>query len=96
MPVLENLYKNNQNKLVVIGVSYDNLSANEIEEVRQKYQLTYPMVPNLASKKFSSLEFRVLPLTLIINPEGKWVKTLKGPQTETQLATAMGINPRNG
>lgn len=91
MPALEQLYVNNKNKLVVIGVSYDNLSNQEMNAVSKKYKLTYPLTASFPLAKIGVEKTSVLPITFIINPEGKLVKTLKGPQTEEEFAAAVGI-----
>jgi len=88
MPALNDLYRHNKNKLVVLGVSYDNLTNKEINTVAKKLSIQYPLLSTFPMDKFGVTRVAVLPVTFIINPDGKLVKTLKGPQTEDTLTQA--------
>lgn len=90
MPALNDLYRNNKSKLVVLGVSYDTLTNTEINTVVKKYAIQYPMLSTFPIDKLGVTHLSVLPLTFIINPAGKLIKTLKGPQTEAQFRKAIG------
>ncbi len=90
MPALNDLYKNNKDKIVVLGVSYDKLSNKEIKAVAKKLSIQYPMLSTFPINKFGVKHLSVLPVTFIINPKGQLVKTLKGPQTEAQFKQAIG------
>jgi peroxiredoxin len=91
MPALERLHNQYKNKIIVLGVSFDKLDNNAINQIAKKNSLTYPMLSVFPMQKFGIDNIDILPVTFIINPQGKLVKTLKGPQTETQFAQALGI-----
>ena len=91
MPALNDLYRNNKNRLVVLGVSYDKLTNEEINDVVKTRSIQYPMLSKFPMDKFGVARVSILPITFIINPEGKLVKTLKGPQTEAQFRQAIGL-----
>jgi len=90
IPALNDLYRKNKSKLVVLGVSYDKLTNTEINDVVKKLSIQYPMLSSFPIDKLGITQLSVLPITFIINPEGKLTKTLKGPQTETQFRKAIG------
>lgn len=92
MPALNDLYRKHTNQLIVLGVSYDKLTNKEINAVVNKLSIQYPMLSTFPIDKFGIKHLAVLPVTFIINPEGKLVKTLKGPQTETQFRQAIGVS----
>ena len=91
IPALSQLYRDHSNKVLVLGVSYDQLSNSEIEKVSKKFSVSFPMLSAFPIHKLGVKDVKVLPITFIINPEGKWVKTLKGPQTKQQFAQAVDI-----
>jgi peroxiredoxin len=85
MPALNALYQGNRDSVVVLGVSYDKLSAKKINQVAKKQAIQYPMLATFPLDKMGIHHVNVLPMTFIINPKGQLIKTLKGPQTERQL-----------
>jgi peroxiredoxin len=89
MPALNALYQGNRDNMVVLGVSYDKLSSEEINQVAKKQAIQYPMLATFPLDKMGIPHLNVLPITFIINPKGRLVKTLKGPQTERQLKHAI-------
>lgn len=91
LPELNALYLIYKSRLMVFGVNYDALSNNEIETFVKKLGITFPMMRTFPMDKFGVQEISVLPVTFLISPEGKLVKTLKGPQTMNSLEKAMGI-----
>lgn len=92
MPTLNSLYQDNRKKLVVLGVSFDKLSQDEIKKVTEKLEIQYPMLSSFPIQKFGIQRLDVLPITFILNPEGKLVKTLRGPQTEAQFRNAVDLS----
>ena len=89
IPALNNLYQQNKNKVVVLGVSYDKLSHTEINKVVTQFSIRYPMLSTFPIQKIGVKNVSVLPTTFIITPQGQLAKTLKGPQTKKQFAKAI-------
>ncbi len=85
MPMLNALYLHHRNKIMVLGVSYDHLSNQEIQSIAKRYRIKFPLMSNFPMKKLGTNDIPVLPTSFIINPSGKTVQTLKGPQTEQSL-----------
>jgi thiol-disulfide isomerase/thioredoxin len=94
IPGLNRLYQKNKIALVVLGVSYDNLSNQKINMTIKKYAIHYPMLSTLKLAQYGIHKISTLPTTFIINPGGKLTKTLKGPHTTAQFAKAIGITHR--
>lgn len=92
MPALNKLYDQNKNNVVVLGVSFDGLTNEEINSAATQHKIDYPMLSSFPIASIGVKNVSVLPTTYIINPQGKLVKTLKGPQTEQQFAAAIGIS----
>ena len=87
LPELNAYYQNGEARL--LGVSYDNLSAEALKAMIERQQIRFPVV---ASEDVSNLPVpmpSVLPTTYIISPDGKLVKTLHGEQTEQGLTTLL-------
>lgn len=96
MPALNKLQEEHPEKVVIIGVSFDKLTNPEINAILDKYKLNYSMVSKFPlQEKFNIKSLSVLPISFIINPDGKLVKTLQGPQSEEQFISAIGIPFRN-
>lgn len=82
----------------VLGVNYDGASGAELQQQIAALGIAFPVVLEEPS---SALQFslpRVLPSTLIFNPEGELVHTLLGPQTleSLELATEQTAPPPAG
>ena len=91
IPVLNDLYQKNKDKLVVLGVSYDKLTNDEINAVVKDQSIQYPMLSAFPLRNLGISHLSVLPVTFIINPKGELIRMLKGPQTEAQLKRAVEL-----
>ncbi len=94
MPALNQIYKTHRKQVVVIGASYDNLTKYEMKDIAAKLSIHYPLVADLSLQEYGIKKISVLPITYIINPKGKLVKILRGPQTVKQFAQAIGVNEK--
>ena len=91
IPAFNALFQGNHEQVMVLGVSYDKLSAKKINQVAQQQSIQYPMLATFPLKKMGIPHLNVLPITFVVNPKGQLVKTLPGPQSEAQLKKAMTI-----
>ena len=76
---------NNAPDITVFGVNYDDQKEPALSQQRSEMGIRFA---NLLQDPAASLGIslpNVLPTTLIINPEGTLVATLKGPQTAQSL-----------
>lgn len=91
MPILARLSRDHAHDLVVIGVNFEQASSLQLKRFAAEHAIPYPLVSQLSTKKLEVPAIEVLPTTLIINPQGKRVATLVGPQTEQQLLAIIKI-----
>lgn len=91
LPDLNSLYLSRQNQVVVLGVSFDPLTDQQIQQFAKKTSIQFPMLAQFPLEKLGVNNIETLPITFIISPEGKWVKTLQGPQTQQALLQAIGL-----
>jgi len=96
MPELNNLYLTYKSRLMVFGVSFDQLSNEKINTFANKLGITFPVLQNFPIEKFGIQTIQTLPVTFIISPQGKLVKTLNGPQTQVDLEAAIGFDHSKG
>ena len=83
--VLNTFYHQHKNKAVVLGVSYDSLPVNELKNLVHKLKFEFPVLQQDPGDYLKLGAIDVVPTTIIINPNGKIVKALRGPQTEASL-----------
>ncbi|MDF3054804.1 MAG: thioredoxin [Gammaproteobacteria bacterium] len=91
LPELDKLSKNHQDKVAVLGVSFDSLSNDDISTFSKSLGLTFPMLMSFDLEKFGVNNVSTLPVTFLFSPDGKLVKTLNGPQTEAGLLKEMAL-----
>lgn len=81
VPQLNLFYQRHHNEMMVLGVNYDRLSVKNLEDSVNAMHIQFPVLQGNPAKAFGLPEISVLPVTFIINPEGKIVRELLGPQT---------------
>jgi thiol-disulfide isomerase/thioredoxin len=92
MPILNKLQKDYKNKVVILGVNFDQSPSADIQAVAKRYALTYPLLSQFPIAQLSTEEVSVVPTTFVINPQGQLFQILKGPQSETQLMKALHLS----
>lgn len=68
----------------LFGVSFDPLSKEALEELRDKYQMVFPLIVS-NDARMPNPRPQSLPATFIISPRGEVVKQLSGEQTNDSL-----------
>lgn len=76
---------------LVLGVNFDKPVLAELLTQANRFRIEYPVVVNDIQPAFPHSLPQGLPATIVINPEGKIVDTLQGPQTQATLAQAMKL-----
>jgi len=77
-------------RVQVLGVNYDGATGAELQQQMEALGIAFPVLLEEPSSALGINLPRVLPSTLIFNPEGKLVDTLVGPQNLESLAAATG------
>jgi thiol-disulfide isomerase/thioredoxin len=74
---------------LVLGVNFDKPKPEDLLTQVNRFRIDYPVVISDIQQAFQHTVPQGLPATIVINPEGKIVDTLQGPQTQASLAQAM-------
>ncbi|WP_444944697.1 TlpA family protein disulfide reductase [Microbulbifer sp. ZKSA006] len=90
VPVLNQLAHSSDN-IVVIGVNFDNLPAAEIQQQADKLGITFPVLATEPQGRWGQDKPAVLPSTFIIGADGRWQKTLIGPQERDDFIAALKL-----
>ena len=85
MPELESFYNQNENKALVLAYNFDRLEGSDLKDQLLRFKVNVPSILNDPGLLFGWETPPSLPATYIINPEGKLVETLIGPQTRDSL-----------
>ncbi len=90
LPELNKLYTQHSDKLNVLAVNFDGLTAEKTADFTQNLALEFPLLSSFPKEKLGISDISALPVTFLISPQGKLVKTLHGPQTEQSLLQEIG------
>jgi hypothetical protein len=75
----------------VLGVNFDKPAVVDLLRQANGFRIEFPVVTNDIQSAFAHTVPQGLPGTIVINPEGKIVDTLQGPQTQATLEQAMKL-----
>lgn len=93
IPQLNKFYKKYKDKVAFFSVNYDVVHSSVSPEKHQKIiknlHIQYPVLESDPGKHFKFGKFRVIPVTVIINPEGKMVQKIYSSQTVSSLHEAL-------
>jgi thiol-disulfide isomerase/thioredoxin len=81
---LNRIYDN----VTVLGVNYDGVTGEELASQTQRLGLEFTSLEQDPAAELGVPRPVVLPSTLVLNPEGRLVTTLVGPQTLESLEQA--------
>ncbi len=91
-PELERLAESLHGRARVVGVDFNDTTPNATDFIRE-YHLSYPILRDGSGRVGESYGVAGLPTTFVLDPEGRIVRTLRGPQTATSLRDALGSVP---
>lgn len=90
IPHLNSFYKRyKSSNVVMFGVNFDAVSLKEQQFLAKKFGLRYPSLGQDPARALNLGNIRGVPVTFVINPEGKLVEALYGSQTVNSLKNAM-------
>lgn len=84
VPELSKLEQIRPDNTVLFAVSYDNLTDAKLAEIKQKYDMQFPLI-NAITTPFPFERPQYLPATYIISPDGTLKGQLFGEQTAENL-----------
>ncbi len=86
IPEFNNFYKKVKNKNVLVyGVNYDHLTGDDLTQAMNSAGIQYPVLVEDPTSIYNFGYFYVVPVTYVINPQGKIAKKIVGPTTESAL-----------
>ncbi|QFT55755.1 TlpA disulfide reductase family protein [Microbulbifer sp. THAF38] len=88
VPVLNELAQANDD-VIVLGVNFDGLPSPAAIEQAKKLGIEFPLLTEEPEGRWGQPWPEVLPTTFIIGRDGRWQKTLVGPQTAEDLSAAL-------
>lgn len=78
--------------VVVLGVSYDDLTSQQANQQAEALSIDYPLLVDKPDQYLKLKTISVVPTTIIIDPQGHVVARLPGPQTVASLKQAMHLS----
>ncbi|HIG41914.1 MAG TPA: TlpA family protein disulfide reductase [Gammaproteobacteria bacterium] len=85
IPELNELSKQHEELITLLGVNFDNPTAEEMAAQIKKMKIEFPVLSADPSEVLKFEIPQVLPTTFIFEPGGQLVKTLVGPQTKQSI-----------
>ena len=92
IPELNKLKNNFSSQVNVFLFNFDRLEGEELSEQLVKFKVEVPSLLTDPEKIFGYIFPEALPVSFIIDENGQYLKTLKGPQTLDSLKIALEIN----
>ncbi|WOX06287.1 TlpA family protein disulfide reductase [Microbulbifer pacificus] len=89
IPELNAFYRAHGDKVMVLGINFDQLPAGQVKQQAEKFAIEFPLLANAPEGRWGQPVPQVLPSTFIIDASGQWRRTLVGPQTAESLAAAV-------
>ena len=80
---------NQQEDVIVFGVNYDGKTGAELDEQSRELSIKFDQLAQDPARFLGTPRPKVLPTTLIVDPEGGVVATLVGPQTQANILAAI-------
>ena len=87
-PHLQRFHERNRDRVRVVGVSYTDNAPGARKFVR-RYGWTFPNLSDPDGVAGSEYQLLGLPVTVILDSDGRITKQLRGPQTEAKLDAAV-------
>ena len=84
IPELNHFYEQNNDDIAIFAVSFDQLNSEQISDLKQKYDIQFPVVAALNTLPWGQPP-NSLPTTYILDADGNVQKQLKGEQSAKQL-----------
>jgi thiol-disulfide isomerase/thioredoxin len=96
IPELVSLYEENKDKLVVLGIDYEEVNNDYLREFVESQMITYPVV-RMDPKPVTRLgPVTGLPTTYIISPEGERMARQEGPVTQEAVEAYIARKEQQG
>lgn len=91
IPELNEFAHQYADQVAVMAINWDGIQGEKLRQQADKLNIEFDVVVEDISGLLGQKKPEVLPTTFILDPEGKLVATLVGPQTLTSLNKALGF-----
>jgi len=88
MPQLERLFRSLKGEATLVGVDYSDDGGSARALIRELH-VTYPNLRDGSGEVGDSYGLGGLPTTVIVDPQGRVVRLLRGPQTAASVRSAL-------
>ena len=85
IPDLVSLYEDNRDSVVVLGVNFEEVNQDYLEEFVESHMMSYPVVRSEPVPVTALGPVLGLPTTYIISPQGERVARQEGPVTRKSI-----------
>src|SRR5690554_2686127 len=92
LPELNEFHHLYGDQVTLLGVSFDGLNNQELAQLRETYDIQFPLVQNEPAPNLPFAQPNALPATYIVTPDGEVKGPLLGEQTIESLAAATGAD----
>ncbi len=90
IPELNRFYHDSEDKgVMVLGVNFDQVRGDDLKKLIREMDIEFPVMLNDPGSRWDQKPPTVLPSTFVIDPDGKLVQVLVGPQTYESLSRAV-------
>jgi len=96
IPELNALAARYPETITVLGVNYDGVQGDELAQQVSELGIAFEVLVEDPAGRLGVPRPQVLPTTLVLDPAGRLVDTLVGPQTLDSLARATGAPATDG
>jgi len=96
IPELVSLHEDNSDKLVVLGVDYEEVNSDFLKEFVESQMMTYPVVRMDPIPMTRLGPIMGLPTTYIISPQGERMARQEGPVTQEAIEAYIARKEQQG
>ncbi len=96
IPELNALAARYPDTVTVLGVNYDGVQGDQLRQQVDELGISFEVLAEDPAGRLGVPRPQVLPTTLVLDPQGRLVDTLVGPQTLDSLARATGAQAAEG
>lgn len=91
LPELNAFHQQHADQVTLLGVSFDPLDNQQLQQLRERYQIEFPLIQLVPPPQLPFARPNMLPATYIIDPQGQVTGPLLGEQNRHSLMRATGL-----
>ena len=89
IPALNLYAQQHEQTVAIFGVNYDLLPVDNLKKAVKQLNITFPILLEDPKNALQLATVEVMPTTFLLDPQGRLVKTLLGPQSASTLTAAI-------